>query len=114
MTEYLLQHNKEMNIHKKRKHLLCETRWQKYLTIIRNMYPLKTKEHEDIYNCKILNKEEIPNQYDNINKWNIHNQRKGPKRFKENLKTRNNMKSSSQAQCVQVIGPLNCHQFSVV
>ena len=115
MAEYLLPHNKEMNIEEKQKTFAIRNKmveipdnYGKQETCICG----KQQNMNHIYNCEILNQEEITIQYENIYNGNIHNQRKVLKRFENNLKARNHIISSSKVPCDQVIGPLNCYQSS--
>ena len=57
-----------------------------------NRYRCICKEKEDlqhIYNCKILNKDELKIEFEEIFNENLAKQKMIMKRFKENMKTRN-------------------------
>ena len=60
-----------------------------------------------------MNKEEIIISFENIYNGNIFNQRKILARYEANMKTRDHIKLS-KVPCDQIIGPLNCNQYSNV
>ena len=114
MAEYLMPHNKEMNIQQKQNTFAIRNR----MVEISDNFGKEDKcicgDKEDmnhIYSCEILNKEEIIISFENIYNGNIFNQRKILTRFEANMKTRDHIRLS-KVPCDQIIGPLNCNQYS--
>ena len=114
MAEYLMPHNKYLNIDEKRNLFSIRNRMIKIENNLGKNEKCVMCDLNHIYYCEYLNEEEITIEYEKIFKGNLFEQIRVFRKFEKNLKKRNEEKSKKiKLPCDPFCDPLNSGKFSI-